>query len=215
MFERLSDEGLAQTSYLIACERTRTAIVIDPRRDIDAYTAIAARHGLTIAFAIETHIHADFVSGARELAALGARVVAGPGAALRFPFHEASRRRDSARRGHRNRSAAHARAHARAHLAPRPSTRSTRARLHRRHAVRRSRGPPGSARRGPGARAGRTAVRLALWYVAGPRRRRRGLPWARRGIALRRRHRHAPTFDHRSGTALQPAPAAALEGDFR
>ena len=92
MFERLSDEGLAQTSYLIACPRTRTAIVIDPRRDVDAYTSIAARHGLTVAFAIETHIHADFVSGARELAAAGARVVAGPGSALRFPFHEAAHR---------------------------------------------------------------------------------------------------------------------------
>jgi hydroxyacylglutathione hydrolase len=89
MFERLSDEGLAQTSYLLACERTRQAIVIDPRRDIDAYTALASRSGLKIAFAIETHIHADFVSGARELAALGARVIAGPGAALRYPFVEA------------------------------------------------------------------------------------------------------------------------------
>ncbi len=90
MFERLSDEGLAQSSYLIACERTRRAAVIDPRRDIDAFTSTATRHGLTIAYAFETHIHADFVSGARELAALGARVVAGPGAALRFPFHEAT-----------------------------------------------------------------------------------------------------------------------------
>jgi hydroxyacylglutathione hydrolase len=92
MFERLSDEGLAQSSYLIACERTRTALVIDPRRDIDAFTSTATRHGLTIAYAIETHTHADFVSGARELAALGARVVAGPGAALRFPFHQAAHR---------------------------------------------------------------------------------------------------------------------------
>jgi hydroxyacylglutathione hydrolase len=92
MFERLSDEGLAQTSYLIACPRTRATIVIDPRRDIDAYTSIAARHGLTLAFAIETHVHADFVSGARELAARGARVVAGPGAALRFPFREVAHR---------------------------------------------------------------------------------------------------------------------------
>ena len=90
MFERLSDEGLAQSSFLIACERTRTAAVIDPRRDIDAYTTIATRHGLTLSYAIETHTHADFVSGARELAALGAQVVAGPGAALRFPFHEAT-----------------------------------------------------------------------------------------------------------------------------
>ena len=91
MFERLSDEGLAQTSYLLACERTRQAIVIDPRRDIDAYTALATRSGLKIAFAIETHIHADFVSGARELAALGARVIGGPGAALRYPCVEAKR----------------------------------------------------------------------------------------------------------------------------
>jgi len=89
MFERLSDEGLAQSSYLIACERTRMAAVVDPRRDIDAYTSTAIRHGLTLAYAIETHIHADFVSGARELAGLGARVIAGPGAALRFPFQEA------------------------------------------------------------------------------------------------------------------------------
>jgi hydroxyacylglutathione hydrolase len=92
MFERLSDEGLSQTSYLVACPRTRAALVIDPRRDIDAYTSLAARHGLTLALAIETHIHADFVSGARELATAGARVVAGPGAALRFPFREAAHR---------------------------------------------------------------------------------------------------------------------------
>jgi hydroxyacylglutathione hydrolase len=90
MFERLSDEGLAQTSYLIACRRTRMAAVIDPRRDIDAFTSTAARHGLTLAYAIDTHVHADFVSGGRELAALGARIVAGPGADLRFPFHEAA-----------------------------------------------------------------------------------------------------------------------------
>src|SRR4029453_4432421 len=89
MFERLSDEGLAQTSYLLACERTRSAIVIDPRRDIDAYTSIAGRHGLTLSFAIETHVPPDFVSGAREPPAAGARVVAGHGAGLRFPHHEA------------------------------------------------------------------------------------------------------------------------------
>jgi len=92
MFQRFSDEGLAQSSYLIACERTREAVVVDPRRDIDAFVASARRHQLTIVYAVETHIHADFVSGARELAELGARVVAGPGADLQFPFHEASHR---------------------------------------------------------------------------------------------------------------------------
>jgi hydroxyacylglutathione hydrolase len=88
MFQRFFDEGLAQSSYLIACERTRDAIVIDPRRDIDAYVAAASQQQLRIAYAIETHIHADFVSGARELAALGATVIAGPGADLQFPFQE-------------------------------------------------------------------------------------------------------------------------------
>jgi hydroxyacylglutathione hydrolase len=90
MFQRFSDEGLAQSSYLVACERTREAAVVDPRRDIDVYTGIAERQGLRIAFAIETHTHADFVSGARELASLGATIVAGPGADLQFPFHEAA-----------------------------------------------------------------------------------------------------------------------------
>lgn len=88
MFERFFDAGLAQAAYLIACARTREAAVIDPRRDIDAVVSKAREQGLSIAYAIETHIHADFVSGARELAARGARVVAGPGADLQFPFHE-------------------------------------------------------------------------------------------------------------------------------
>lgn len=90
MFSRFFDEGLAQASFLVACGRTREAAVIDPRRDVDIYVAAAKRHGLTITTAIETHIHADFVSGARELAALGARVVAGPGADLQFDHHAAS-----------------------------------------------------------------------------------------------------------------------------
>jgi hydroxyacylglutathione hydrolase len=93
MFHRFFDEGLAHASYLIACDRTREAVVVDPRRDIEVYTEMAARDGLTITHAIETHIHADFVSGARELAALGARVVSGPGADLLVPHHEARDRK--------------------------------------------------------------------------------------------------------------------------
>ena len=92
MFERFSDDGLAQVSYLIACDRTREAAIVDPRRDVDAYIPTLRQHGLTLAYAIETHIHADFVSGSRELAVLGARVVAGPGADLQFPFVEAADR---------------------------------------------------------------------------------------------------------------------------
>jgi hydroxyacylglutathione hydrolase len=88
MFQRFFDEGLAQASYLIACTRTREAIVVDPRRDADIYIAAAAQHGLRIVAALETHIHADFVSGARELALAGARTIAGPGASLGFESQE-------------------------------------------------------------------------------------------------------------------------------
>lgn len=90
MFQRFFDEGLAQSSFLLACERTREAVVIDPRRDIDIYVETARRQGLTIRYAIETHIHADFVSGAHEFSTAGATAVAGPGAAPRFPHHEAA-----------------------------------------------------------------------------------------------------------------------------
>jgi len=88
MFQRFFDEGLAQASYLVACNRTRQAIVIDPRRDADVYTAAAGQHGLTLVAAVETHIHADFVSGARELQEAGAQTIAGPGAALGFEYRE-------------------------------------------------------------------------------------------------------------------------------
>lgn len=88
MFQRYFDEGLAQSSYLLWCDRTREAVVIDPRRDIDAYVAAARQHGLHLNYAIETHVHADFVSGARELGALGARTISGPGAGLKFDAHE-------------------------------------------------------------------------------------------------------------------------------
>jgi hydroxyacylglutathione hydrolase len=98
MFQRFFDEGLAQASFVIACERTREAAVVDPRRDIDVYTSAARQLGLTIVYAIETHIHADFVSGARELSQLGARTLTGPGADLQFPHH-AVRDREEVRFG--------------------------------------------------------------------------------------------------------------------
>lgn len=89
MFQRFFDEGLAQASFLVGCDRTRQAVVIDPRRDAAIYAAAAAQHGATLVAAIETHVHADFVSGARELAALGARVITGPASGVQFPHEEA------------------------------------------------------------------------------------------------------------------------------
>ncbi|MCU0616645.1 MAG: MBL fold metallo-hydrolase [Gemmatimonadaceae bacterium] len=74
-FTQLYDRSLAQASYLIGCQATGDAIVIDPLRDVRPYLAVAEREGLRITHVTETHIHADFVSGARELAAAtGARL---------------------------------------------------------------------------------------------------------------------------------------------
>jgi hydroxyacylglutathione hydrolase len=64
------DERLAQASYLVGCAASGEALVIDPAREIEPYLKAAEAHGLRIAHVTETHIHADFVSGARELAAL-------------------------------------------------------------------------------------------------------------------------------------------------
>jgi hydroxyacylglutathione hydrolase len=88
MFQRYFEAGLAQASYLLACDRTREAVVIDPRRDVDVYLSAASQSGLKIVAAIETHVHADFVSGARELQAIGAQTICGPGASLTFAARE-------------------------------------------------------------------------------------------------------------------------------
>lgn len=68
LLKRLYDEALAQASYLIGCEQTGTAIVVDPNRDVERYIEAARQEHMRIAFVTETHIHADFVSGARDLA---------------------------------------------------------------------------------------------------------------------------------------------------
>lgn len=67
-FRQFYDQPLAQASYMIGCQATGTAIVIDPLRDIAPYLSVAATEGLRITHITETHIHADFVSGSRELA---------------------------------------------------------------------------------------------------------------------------------------------------
>ncbi len=69
LFKHIYDEDLAQASYLIGCQATGEAIVVDARRDVDTYLALAAHHGLRITTVTETHIHADYQSGSRELAA--------------------------------------------------------------------------------------------------------------------------------------------------
>jgi hydroxyacylglutathione hydrolase len=69
IFRRLYHDRLAQASYILACETTRQAIVVDPLRDPEPYLAAAALDDVRIAFVAETHLHADFLSGAEALAA--------------------------------------------------------------------------------------------------------------------------------------------------
>src|SRR6266481_10168651 len=75
---------LAHASYLIGSDGE--AVVVDPQRDVDQYIDEAAAHNLKIKYVIETHLHADFVSGHRELAArTGAEIVFGQRAGATFP----------------------------------------------------------------------------------------------------------------------------------
>jgi len=69
LVRRFYDDRLAQASYMIGCQKTGEAIVIDPARDISLYLAAAKEEGVRITKVSETHIHADFLSGIRELAA--------------------------------------------------------------------------------------------------------------------------------------------------
>jgi hydroxyacylglutathione hydrolase len=68
LFRQIFDEKLAQYAYLVGCQQTGEALLIDPERDIDRYLDIAEEEGLEITAVTETHIHADFLSGAREFA---------------------------------------------------------------------------------------------------------------------------------------------------
>ena len=69
LLERIYDKDLAQAGYLIGCQASGEAAVVDARRDIAVYTDLAQQHGMRIVAVTETHIHADYLSGTRELAA--------------------------------------------------------------------------------------------------------------------------------------------------
>ena len=75
-FERFYDDDLAQATYAVACEQTKRVLIVDPLRDFDRYLDWAQGQGYAIGHVAETHIHADFLSGARQLArATGAELL--------------------------------------------------------------------------------------------------------------------------------------------
>ncbi|MGI8806739.1 MAG: MBL fold metallo-hydrolase [Acidimicrobiales bacterium] len=82
----LVDEGLGNSSYLVDLG-DGSALVVDPGRDAGPYLAEAEKHGLRITTTAETHLHADFVSGSRELAAHGSLVIAARAAGMAHSHH--------------------------------------------------------------------------------------------------------------------------------
>lgn len=78
IFETVEAKGLAHLSYLVGDEAAGFAVVVDPKRDVQDYLDLAQKHGVRISHILETHIHADFVSGSLELQALtGAPIYVG------------------------------------------------------------------------------------------------------------------------------------------
>lgn len=91
-FQHVYDKSLAQASYFIGCQKAGVAAVIDAKRDVDTYIEIAKANNMKITHIFETHIHADFLAGSRELAALtGAELYlsdeGGDGWEYEFPHH--------------------------------------------------------------------------------------------------------------------------------
>src|SRR4051812_12620601 len=95
LLRRLYHDRLAQAAYLVGCQQTKEAIVIDPLRDPAPYLEAARQDGVTITMVTETHVHADFLSGAAALAdAAGATLLlsgegAGPAGYQRAAFPQA------------------------------------------------------------------------------------------------------------------------------
>jgi hydroxyacylglutathione hydrolase len=85
------DAGLGNNAHLLISERDKLAVLVDPLRDVDQYESVARKDGVRISHVCETHIHNDFLSGSRELAArTAARIVASADAQLEFD-HQAVR----------------------------------------------------------------------------------------------------------------------------
>ena len=210
IFRQLTHDDLGCASYLIGDENAGVAAVVDPKLDIDEYLRLARYLGVRIEHVLETHNHADHVSGhGRLVAATGATVHIHRDADPDYdhePFDDgwelAARRRDGPR-------AAHPRAPPRAHRVRAHRHRALGRAVggpERRHAVRRRHRPPRPRRRQGGGRP--RHLPLAQRQAHEPARHGRGVAGASRRLAVRRT-RHGPEglLDHRV-RAGQPGAAA-------
>ncbi len=88
-FKQLKVEGLGCLSYIIGCPADGRAVVVDPKRDVEQYIQIADEKGLTITAVIDTHVHADHISGAQELRArTGAELFMQENTGVAYPHHK-------------------------------------------------------------------------------------------------------------------------------
>src|SRR4030095_17113152 len=87
IFQQMVNEETGCLSVLVGCGQIGRAVVVDPGRDrVDDYVSLARRKGLTVTEIVETHVHADHVSGAQALSAkCGARIRIHPAADARHP----------------------------------------------------------------------------------------------------------------------------------
>jgi len=96
LVRHIADPKLAQFAYLVGCPRSGEAIVIDPERDVDRYIELARSPQLRLVAAADTHIHADDLSGLREMAARGVLVYASKEGGSAWQYEWLFRRRPSA-----------------------------------------------------------------------------------------------------------------------
>ena len=164
LFRQIVHEDLGCASYLVGDPSAGVAAVVDPQWDIEPYLRLSRLHGVRIEHVLETHNHADHVSGHGRLArATGATIHIHGLADAEYPHERVRRRLEAGARRGRDRGRAHPGPPARAHLVPaprlEPRARSRWAVADRRLAVRRRRRPPRP--RGRAARGGREHLPLA------------------------------------------------------
>ncbi len=88
-FKQITVTGLGCNSYLIGCPGARQAVVVDPKRDVQDYMDISINEGMKITHIIETHVHADHVSGNQELKSRsGVDIYYGEGSPVTFDHKE-------------------------------------------------------------------------------------------------------------------------------
>nr|WP_231505775.1 MBL fold metallo-hydrolase [Guyparkeria halophila] len=212
LFEAFEESGLSHLSYAVGCQQSKELAIVDPRRDIDLYLDFAEQEGYVIRHVLDTHIHADYASGARELAEVtGAKLhlsAYDDNEVFEVGFdHLPMQEGDSVQMGNVRIEALHTPGHTPEHLTflvydGARSTDVPAVALTGDFLFVGSLGPPGPPGRGGHPRAGQAGIPQRAREAPRPARRPGDPPGARRGLGLRRRHVRA----HRLDAGVTSAP---------